>query len=361
MKIQTLPLYQKGHFALAIIALTVLIFYLRNEPALTYDSHDYIDASEGTVTYFLGENDDGFRYTLRPPLYPLYLSFFTDKITAAWWLNVVCFFFSLWMIVLIADYLKWSVIWTYASVLLTAVSLPWLENHFFVWTEPVFSAVFLLLIYFLLKKKSVAVILVTCLILFSIRKAGLFILIITCFYYLLDKQYRNFFVFGIIAGVFVVGWEILVTSFAERSPFISNFEYLSHLDRAAFLDVITAWILPRKIPVLFRVILIVVSLTSIVIFFREQFRAFLNETHNKILLIYLIGYSLFFVVIVGSTGFHETERYISVVMPLFILILVSFAAGMRNENIPERRILYLLFAIWTLYPLIRSIKYLTTM
>src|SRR5688572_3790984 len=79
------------------ILLFAMIFYQYGSLRLTYDSHDFIAASENLNTYLSGRNHDGVPYLHRQPLLPAFLFFFDDKILAAWWLNVLSYGISLFL------------------------------------------------------------------------------------------------------------------------------------------------------------------------------------------------------------------------------------------------------------------------
>jgi hypothetical protein len=348
-----------GYLALLILLIAVVIFAIKpyNELVLTYDSRDYIDASESIHAYFHGANQDGATYLIRPPLFPLYLSLFVNKQFGAWLLNVVSFITSLYVIVLITAHIGLGWRWIVASVLLVTFSLPWLQNHFILWTEPAFCALLLTLMYCLLRNNSILIIIALCLALFFLRKVGVLFIFTTCLYYLLKKDYRKFVILSVVSLLVVIAWEVLCISLANESPSAKAISMLMALDRSSFADVVTGWFLPRKLSSGTRLFLFLATSVSLFVIFRNYLETFFRQDHIQLFLLYSVGYCLFFALLFGTLEYHDTERYLSVVLPIVCLFVVCFLSEVpRSPKV--QKIAFVVFCLWAVYPVARTLTYL---
>jgi hypothetical protein len=341
---------------LSIVALALIVKFA-NTPQLTYDSWDYIHASESATIYFSGRNTDGHTYLYRPPALPLYLHFFQDQVNAVKWLNAICYILSLWICFFITRELKFERTFSALFIILVACSYPWLQNHFFVWSEPPFSAFLLLLVWILIKEKSWIWITILLVILFFIRKAGTFICFGTILVVLAQREYKKSILIGSVLFPIIVSWELLSSSYSDVSPSQKIFSDLVIQSRWFYADAFSAWFLPENINLLIR-LGILFLLIFIAAFFRKDVLIQLATGKKiKTIIILTATYLTFILLLTGASEFSEADRYLSVMLPLTMLI---FMAAIRSVYLQasNKKYFLILLILWMMYPVIRTLHHL---
>lgn len=322
---------------------------------LTYDSHSYIKASENAEIYFYGKNELGIPYLFRPPVLPVYLYFFDNKVLACWWLNVFSYATSLFLCYKIGYSLNLRGWYLYGSLVLIAFNYPWLQNHFFLWSEPLFSVFILLLAYSLITDKHVGVVVTICIVAFLLRKAGLFLSIGAVACYLMRRDYKSAVLAG-FATIFVfIGWEILSFRLSQVSTSAAIYNYMRELSRIHYVDAISSWAFPRVIPLNVRIVLTVSAIVIICLAFKDSVHAFFNKRVNQTILVIVLVYFACFIVPIGVPDYHEGERYLSVMIPLTLIIIFSFWSEINFINHLKQKLFLMLMVVWSLYPLGRTV------
>jgi hypothetical protein len=363
MDLKALDHVNHAYTVYGLIFLLALLLFLQapyGTLRLTYDSHDYMSASKSPDTYLHGKNPDGFSYLIRAPLFPAYLGFFENKILASWWLNVLSFVTSLFLVYRIGRSMILSTPFLFGAVLASAFSYPWLQNHFFLWTEPFFCVLIFLLVYALVQNKPIRWIVTLCLLLFFFRKAGILVGAGVAGFYLLRKEYRDFLILTSILTVAVVCWEIVMFQFARTSTVLDTVGHLTTLSRSNFADVVTGWWLPRVLPEWIRIVLCLGAIITMTIFFKGQLKAFFRKRHNQVLGT-LTGVYLFLVYIIlqfGSLQYMDAERFVSVFLPLVVLLCFSFLHEI-SEVSDKKSMIYWGVALWMIYPVARTLSHLS--
>lgn len=322
---------------------------------LTYDSRSYIKASESAEIYFFEENNIGIPYLHRQPVLPAYLHFFENKLLASWWLNVLCYATSLLLCFKIGCHLDLKRWFLYGALILIAFNYPWLQNHFFLWTEPLFSVFILLLVYCLFTHKHVSVVVAVCIIAFFVRKPGLFLFIGATVCYLLKREYKNCTIVGSVMLFVFIGWEVLGLYLSQVSISANIYNYLSELSRMYFAEAMFSWILPRVVPLYIRILVTLIAVLIIIVGFKNSIRTFLKKDENQILLVIVTVYIACFIIPIGVPDYHEAERYLSVVIPLVLLAFFSFCNEIHFATAVKRKLFLIVLGLWSLYPLGRTI------
>ena len=322
---------------------------------LTYDSYDYLASSQSFETYFKGKNPDGFSFMSHAPFLPAYLHFFNDKILANWWLNLLSYFVSLFLIFNIGRAMDLRGFFLYAPVAVSAVSYPWLQNHFFLWTEPVFSVFLLLLFFCLLRKKPFFLVIVLCILLFLVRKAGIFFFAGTATWFLLKRDYKHFIISGLVMIIIFVGWQLIELHFTNASPSLENVRALVSFSKVHYVDALSAWLLPRFIPLYFRLMLSGILILSTALFFRKPLTEFYQKEKNQLLITLVAVYLVSFITLFGALEYLDGERYLSILLPVCMLLLFSFCQEISSAYYLKRKIFWVCLGAWLLYPLTRTI------
>lgn len=345
---------------LILFGMGFLIFALVNPSlGLTYDSMDYLAASESADTYFSGRNPDHITYLHRPPLLPAYLYLFSDKATACWWLNLLSYATSLWLCLKIGKSLRATGFFLYAPMVVVAISLQWLQNHFFLWTEPLFTTLTLLLAYSLIEDKKLVSVIVICMAAFLLRKSGLFLGAGACVGYVVKKNMRSS---AILVAVMLLSfglWEYVIYYFSGVSTSLNILTGLSPLSRWPYADVLASWWLPKVIPLIYRLILIILFILALILLQPPWVKSYLKNPKVQLLWILSLTYVLCYIVFFGAPDYHEAERYLSVTLPLVMIVFFTFFNELINRMSSERKrkIITAGIAVWCLYPLARTVRY----
>ncbi len=346
-------------FVLLLGASTLLL--ARFQIRLTYDSHDFLASSNSLSTYLHGKNADGSPYLHRPPLLPAYLHFFENKTTAATVLNILSLATSLFLVGRIIRKVKLQGYFMYASFFAIALGLPWIQNHFFLWTEPLFTTLILLLVYSMMINSRFALILILCIAMFMLRKSGLFVAGGVAIFYLSEKRYREFCTTAIVMSILFAVWEYLTVRFAGVSTSKNIISYLGPLSRVDYLDGITSWCLPRVLSIGVRVIVILIMIFLWIAVERQDLISFVRERKLKLLAIVSVTYLFALILFFGVPDYYEAERYLSVVFPLvFILAFTALQGIHRGRSKEMQYAIVIMTTAWLVYPAMRTINFLMT-
>jgi hypothetical protein len=342
---------------LVAFSLLVILFVLFSNIELkqTYDSRDYLQASQSVRIYLLGSNEDAVPFLHRPPLLPAYLYIFENKILAAKWLNTICLLLSLWLCYFLARSFQLSNSLTGFYILLTATAYPWLQNHFFLWTEPLFSACILILVWLLINKKPVASVILVCILSYFLRKAGVFLIAGSLICYALDRNLKNIFLVSLICGCVVLCWEGLAIYYSKESASLNILSSMIDLSRANYADAITSWVLPKRISLTIRLLLVPTILILLFYQIKSLLHGILKDRKVIVLAVISCSYVLPHIIFFGTPDYYEAERYLSVMLPVFLLLLVTLIQHVQLHDSIKRPYLIVLIFLWSSYHIGRTI------
>lgn len=344
-------------FIVLSICFVLLIWKYAPNPRVTYDSRAYIEASKSIDVYFHGKNSDGYSYLFRPPIIPLYLHFFQNKILSAKIHNVICFVMSLWLCYFIGREFKFEPIFISLFIVSVGVSYPWLQNHFFVWSEPLFNVLFLSLLWTMIVKSHWLWIAALCVLLYFVRKAGLIIATGIVCGSLMEGENKKAFLVGLVAGLVGVCWEWLIWVYSNGSTTQVIFEDTPLESRLQCLDVMTAWFLPRNISLIVRSIILCTVIALLIARFKENFVELVRDP--KIKMVFCIATIYIFVfVVMWRLDYNEAERYLSVVTPLAMLLLTFLQRSINFTLGHGKYMILLTSALWMVYPVARTCYHL---
>jgi hypothetical protein len=349
-------------FALgATVAATILILSFSPYGSLraTYDSQDLIEASSSFQTYLTGKNEDGHSYLVRAPLHPFILSFFQDKMLVMWWLNVLSLLASLVLIYQVCRLKKFSTTISLAVVAVLISFYPWLMNFQFFWTEAVFILLILSLAYSRLRAFPSIIIVFICLTLFFTRKSGIFFFPACALSYFVEKDWRNALLL-FVSGIFVfAGWQWIEFSYGSSGYFGLMLETLDEYSRSYYVDAVTSWFLPMQIPLLFRTIIVTLSLIAVMVYFRHHLFPHFRQQQNLILLSIACVYTFILVSFSGASGYEDAERYLNVVSPLWLILVISFLSSVVGSLSKQERIAVITTgSLWLVYTFLRTMHHL---
>jgi hypothetical protein len=344
---------------LIFFGMGVVVFQLLTPSLkLTYDSLDYLAASESVNTYFTGKNADHVPYLHRPPLLPAYLHFFQNKVAACRWLNIFCYATSLLLCFRIGESLRMSRVFLYGVLIVIAFNYPWLQNHFFLWTEPLFTVLVLWLAYSLAENKKLIIVIGICVITFFLRKSGLFLGAGAVVWYVFNKNVRSALVLGSVMLFVFALWEYVTFYFSDVSTSLNILSYMNPLGRAPYADALTSWFIPRIVPIVYRVVIIIFVILYLIFFHRSSVISYFKKSPIQLTWILLTTYFFCHIAFFGVPDYHEAERYLSVMLPLMMIAFFSFwSDAYNNSSYVKRKIILTGLIIWSLYPITRTISH----
>jgi hypothetical protein len=294
----------------------------------------------------------------RAPLLYAYLHFFDAKIEAAWWLNMISFTLSIVTAFRIGMELKLSKVFLTGLIITICFSYPWLQNHFFLWTEPLFSALILLLAFCLIRNTHLVLIVLICAVSFYLRKAGIVLFVAACIHYLSRREFKSLVTMSVIAMCIVVSWIFVEVNYVDENPSLINVNYLVSLTRSHYADVLSSWIFPRFIPLSIRLLLNAIFFFGLGILFKDHLVQLVKTKATQVVLILFSSYLMTFLVFFGTPEYMEAERFLSVVLPLFLMLIFNLGQQIYNHGtLTQRWIFSSGLLLWLLYPIARTLSH----
>lgn len=297
----------------------------------TYDSQLYVEGAE-----YFRENSDfkNEAFTYKPPAYSLVISLIGKKGIRL--LNGFCLGLSILLFsFIVKDTIK-SRLGKWLIVLLFAFGTPIQLVHAFAWTEPLFLSIFLLCLLFILRSSYqkkipvVKLILLTFLfvMLIMLRHVGLFLVsgIFIASIIMRARDRVSLILPILVALIAFTTWNFFVSDgIAERLDPFSASRYDRLIEQFYFnsLDLlmgIGVWVIPRSLfpDYVLAIIALIVLLPTIRSFTDRRHRN--NLRVSKFLFILALVY---LVLLILPFRFYpdDVERYLSVVYPLFLIII----------------------------------------
>lgn len=355
---------QNGWFALvpglaflAIIVAVVMSPY--GQLRFTYDSHDLVAASESLDIYLNGKNNDGHSYLVRAPLHPFLLSFFQNKVVAFWWINFLSLLGSLALIFKLARNSQLPINASIAVVGIIAMFIPWLLIFQFAWTEALFITLSLFLCYVLQRDGSLVSVLVLCILLFLVRKSGLFFFAGVAVFYLIERRNRSAAIVSFAAVVAFAALQLVEFSYMSTGFFPDWLPKLASYSRVYYLDAVTSWFLPLRMPLLFRASIVFLLLLGAFYFFRSEIFFVSRQRQNLVLLSLAISYSIILICFRGVSEYEDGERYLVVLFPFWMIFAASVLLHIYKIHTGKvRNVLFAALALWVFYLFLRMVHYL---
>jgi hypothetical protein len=352
--------WRRWGFVMTLLAFSVAVSLAGGKVRLTYDSHDYLAASESIEKYLHGKNIDGVPYTHRLPLLPALLSLFHDQPNGARIINAISLFASLCISYLIIAHLFDSF---YAHVLVMtalAFSYSWLQNHFFLWAEPLFTTVILAATFCLLTGRVFFVVLLLCIVAFLIKASGLFLAIGVSLVYARQRQWKNVLILLFSMAILLFAWEFVSVSNSSSSRSGAIIADQIGLSRVHYIDALTSWFVPRLVPLWLRVLLLIATVLMFFVFRFRRSMSYMRESNAGIIWLVCITYITCYVVFFGVPEYFEAERYLSVVLPLIIIACfhLAFSGTNKQDNPVNDRLIAVIAGVWCLYPILRTVNHL---
>jgi hypothetical protein len=335
---------------------------------LTDDSQEYLKLASLFAAVKWGTIASSGQFSAWPPLFGflIYTCSILPGLNPVFiqFIIMVCNFFLLLIIGnrVLTDPVS-RILWLAASYL----GVSFIMIHVFLWSEPIFLAIQLSLIiaageYIVSNKTrwcflSLLLVVLLCL----QRNAGLFTILAVSFVVFLFIPGRRGLISSILlflAGVITfTAWNLVIADSGLVAQWYSEPVYFDGflLNIRDYLDIISAWFIPRIFPVIFRILLLCVLSVWLVIiqkkYFLKRSEYGLSRLAGIIIIIYITGISS-----LGRIDPWEAERYLSVIYPLILLIMIKtvFENPGLMHNSFRRKMLISFLGIWIIYNVARS-------
>lgn len=337
--------------------------------SFTYDSHDYVYASNTFKISFEFYNANGSIYVERAPLFPLLLSISSSKYIWAI-INVLNLALCLYFAYKLGQKLFKNAVILILFMLSQAFSVTQLMIHSFLWSEPLFLLLLLIFLnefynYLQEQKKSTFIKLILLAFIFAIhRTPGIFFIagagLSLCI--LLPKQklfsFKKASVFTILASIGWGLWLFRNLSFkgTEYHPATEVIFQNFFINIYHYSNVVTAWFLPLNLNFWIRIVFLFLSILTFTIFFKKNiFKLFQQKFIISLTLIF--GTYTFALLSLENVGYHESERYYSLVyFPILLIFFLFWDSIFKQITVLKQKIIVIALSLWLLYPIYRSIK-----
>ncbi|MFY0627650.1 MAG: hypothetical protein JXR07_15240 [Reichenbachiella sp.] len=328
----------------------------------TYDSYDYWNAGNNFLS-FLNKEMIGDKIIKRPPFFPFLLAIISPMgFWGAWIFMMLIFIASSFIIVKILETHFENELLKIAAFALFIFSIPVHLIHSFLWTEALISILVLGQLSILMRLQAMnfqGFSLVTLLSMIAAMTKNGYMLAVPGIALAILFANRNLkgLRLSVFHAVILFGTHHLVTSVFSGMDTASRALKLRFLDYN-YLDVLSGWFFPIMIPFEWRLFGTSIILLGL-IFLLIKNQLFKNL---KIGIAWSFFLSYFFLRSYYShLDYHESERYLSVVFPVFIIaVFLVVDKSVITLNLHKFRLFKygLLFfgASWILYSFIRVVN-----
>ena len=306
----------------------------------TDDSYNYVHAAASLLESGHLISPDQTPFSAWPPLFSTIISIFLSlNIIRLEILQYIVFLINGVLLVMLAERFLQEQIARYLFLVFVLFSVSSLMIHVFLWSEAFFLSIVLYLILKVLhflkdpSWKNVYILIILLNLLCLQRNAGIFILMgvgsYLLFFTRIDKIKITLMLGGGAIAFFT--WNVYSSYF-----YSDGFDFLDHSYFSGFfrntsdlLNVVSAWFLPRFLPPLMRILL--PALLIIILAAKGLFRNIQLGEKYKLLMTIILVYGAAHTSI-GSLDFYEIERYLSVLFPIVVVLVIYYLYNVRMSK-----------------------------
>lgn len=331
---------------------------------LTYDSHDYLAAAKSFYESGLLINKNGQAFIVHSPLLPILISGLGQNPLAMLRIMNLLFFTGTMIIFreLVVKNIRNEILrWCVYFAIVFAVGIHMIYN--FVWSEPLFLFLFAFHNWFLIKylkrekSKDLWILILLAFCMGITRNAGFFIILSSFLILFFTKKIRKpvtlyYFILG--ASGFAA-WNMY--TFFIQGGIVKFREGLSlftgiGLNFRNYLDIISAWILPPFLPLVFRIILVFLLISFSIM----KFKIRRITMEGKVFFFQSAVYTFMLIMFI-SVYKSDVERYMAVIYPwIFIGVFIILDTWILRFSKLFNRLLIVLICCWLSYVCARTIK-----
>lgn len=346
------------------IAVLLVFFSTKCGIVFTYDSYEYMASAKS-----FGHNGDFLRVdgspnTIWAPLFSIVIACLKQSVFGIWWMNFLVVASTVVFTYLVAKKIQGNGIWP----LLTAVFVGWHAemhmNYAFLWSEPLFVALLVGNIYFLvryLENGNMYQLIVSILLGFLMclqRNAGIFLVAGAAFYLFVQRKYLPSVLFFACSSL---GW----WAWNTRNFMISNVDYHPGLSEMAKGEVLVkenvaeylidtaSWLFPNvNQGVMLVVGVMLLGFMACCVFF-------VIKQQSASLLFSVMFFYWVLMQFVEDKSFDEVQRYNSVLIPIFFIFFFRALQRMGEVFAKKKTVwmaLVLFVSLSGVYNLSRTIK-----
>lgn len=329
---------------------------------LTYDSFDYLAASESFRESYKLTNHNGTDFVFHAPLFPVILSFFGEKGEVGLkLLNWITCLFTLTLIFLTTrKYIQNKTLYVLAFLSIS-VSAGFQMIHCFLWTEPFFLLFFIVHNYLLLRflegenKVDFWLLIISAFFLGITRNAGFFIILITTviiWYYSNRDGLKNSFLYIFLGSIGFALWNLTIFFLKDGKDIylIGGFLHGFSINVFNYTDIISQWFLPAFLPYYYRMAILVFC-GIVFLFYANKWK----HSRKAIILFYqFLAYVLIMMVVI-QVDKDEIERLLAIIAPwLIIAAFIEMDINWEGIRTTLRKIIILSLLVWVSYVSLRG-------
>ncbi len=357
----------------------LLLSYSTRQMNLTHDSLEYLQAAKSFNTKGKLLTTNGESFTNWAPLFPLILSTFEGDLNVYQYFNLLCFLSLVGGMIWLTRYFIQDKRLQLICAIWLSFSTPILMQFNFLWSEPLFITLLVFKIcFFQMFQKTEKPIYYYGLILLGVllclqRYAGLFmvpafVLMLIGYGKVNRITMRRGLLYGVASALPTLIWIGLHYQQKGKgfSAFASNLlvSFFPNLIRSYYQDIFFSWFLPSQLVFqLGQFYLMAMLILLIIVWIRTKIR--LTKGQVFLLMISLTYYLLLLLIDYASVNagvkdfsyLSDLERYLAVLyVPVLLLLFSVTDQNVDRLSAFQKRILFVLLIIWSLYPVARTIK-----
>lgn len=349
-----------GACLIAALSIATMLYGSACGLGLTYDSRNYLAAAE-SLSEGLLLDQTGNAYRVQPPLFPLILYLLKANVNAALYFNLCCWTASLTLMWLMLRGVVTENRLRLVCFGCLAFSTPLFLAHQFLWSEPLFITLLLLMQWmaskYLLDHRRVWLVLlsVSGVLLCMQRNAGLFIIVgLALALSMMSNHWkrRAQISAAFLPALFAFAWWNYGTFYgASPSSGVQFFDSFGH-NFYHHLEAMGLWLVAPVVP---EVVLVAVGALVVLVFFmvataNEEQTSPLPKLIAIVVLVYIAG-----LLCINTTIAEDFERYISVILPGSFVLFFMLAQGWLRTKRLKAALLVILMML-SAYTLARCVK-----
>jgi hypothetical protein len=299
--------------------------------SLTYDSENYIVASNSWASKGVFENKDGSLFLQQPPLYPFILAVFAPyQLVVASYLNTCFLLLTVGLWLYWVDKFVHHAYYQIMCSLLLILATPLYLVHQFLWSEPLFLAIWSLHLYSLFQYQeknkpeylSIAIFLGA---LLPLQRVVGIAFIVGGFF--LARGWKLKITYLLLTYLPFLLWVVWVLQHKTPTEFSATYGVQDQAGVGLYMlwDGFALWFLPAYVLWVGKAIVI------LCIFWVGKYRKQIQEAPFLQSLFYS---SLFYLLILGikKSDFSDNERFIALLYPIFLLLLFTIMPVLHGKK-----------------------------
>jgi len=336
----------------------------------TSDSIQYLTTSINIFHSFKLISVRGEFYSAFPPLYPFLLSFLPilkeHFLIGISFLHSLIFLFNSYLIMRLFDHYIENFVIRFMCLILCLISIPFIINHVFIWSESFFYTLTLFWSFILLTKEykgvftSWALLTIITLLICLQRKTGFIFIITSSLFLIYDNKFDKKiiskpFIYSLISIIFPIYWRIRYRTLNEDLLYIKNFSIIQtwHAIQQEITE-LGSWIIPELSPEILKWIVFLLFLFFII---RQSKKIY----YKRELILSILLFSIYSISIITVMTFFKLSQTIDIrvlgsIFPFIILIIGICTSNYLNKSNFKYRFntIIVLFCFILSYNLVRT-------